>query len=63
MDGTGKKKIIIFLYIFYSYIFFSRTSQLTCLALLILDPYYRTLRGFQVLIEKGFLTKKMYYME
>eukprot|EP00727_Mastigamoeba_balamuthi_P007541 m51a1_g3407 putative myotubularin isoform x1 (1148) ;mRNA; f:559739-564043 len=29
-----------------------RTSQLTSLALLILDPYYRTLEGFAVMIEK-----------
>ncbi|XP_073253195.1 phosphatidylinositol-3,5-bisphosphate 3-phosphatase MTMR2-like isoform X2 [Porites lutea] len=29
-----------------------RTSQLTALAMLLLDPYYRTIRGFEVLIEK-----------
>ncbi|KRX56941.1 Myotubularin-related protein 2, partial [Trichinella sp. T9] len=29
-----------------------RTSQLTSLAMLMLDPYYRTLKGFEVLIEK-----------
>lgn len=29
-----------------------RTSQLTSLAELMLDPYYRTIRGFKVLIEK-----------
>lgn len=31
-----------------SYLF----SQLTALAMLLLDPYYRTFRGFEVLIEK-----------
>lgn len=29
-----------------------RTAQLTSLAMLMLDPYYRTVRGFQVLVEK-----------
>lgn len=29
-----------------------RTAQLTSLAMLLLDPYYRTIKGYQVLIEK-----------
>ncbi|KAJ8523095.1 hypothetical protein ONZ45_g360 [Pleurotus djamor] len=33
-----------------------RTSQLSALAQLCLDPYYRTIRGFQVLIEKDWVS-------
>ncbi|KAI9467409.1 phosphatases II [Lactarius psammicola] len=33
-----------------------RTSQLSAISQLCLDPYYRTTRGFQVLIEKDFLS-------
>ncbi|KAF8263066.1 protein-tyrosine phosphatase-like protein [Lactarius quietus] len=33
-----------------------RTSQLSAVSQLCLDPYYRTTRGFQVLIEKDFIS-------
>lgn len=33
-----------------------RTAQLTALSMLMLDSYYRTIRGFQVLIEKEWLS-------
>ena len=33
-----------------------RTSQISALAQLCLDPYYRTIRGFQILIEKDWLS-------
>ncbi|XP_066269847.1 myotubularin-related protein 2-like isoform X3 [Branchiostoma lanceolatum] len=33
-----------------------RTAQLTALAMLMLDPFYRTIRGFELLIEKEWLS-------
>ncbi|XP_017769087.1 PREDICTED: myotubularin-related protein 2 isoform X2 [Nicrophorus vespilloides] len=33
-----------------------RTAQLTALAMLMLDPYYRTIKGFEVLIEKEWIS-------
>ncbi|KAH7889577.1 protein-tyrosine phosphatase-like protein [Phlebopus sp. FC_14] len=33
-----------------------RTSQLSALSQLCLDPYYRTMRGFQILVEKDWLS-------
>lgn len=33
-----------------------RTAQLTALAMLMLDGYYRTIRGFEVLVEKEWLS-------
>ncbi|XP_074651370.1 phosphatidylinositol-3,5-bisphosphate 3-phosphatase MTMR2-like [Tubulanus polymorphus] len=33
-----------------------RSSQLTALAMLMLDPYFRTIKGFEVLIEKEWLS-------
>lgn len=32
-----------------------RTAQLCSLASMILDPYYRTMEGFQILIEKDWI--------
>ncbi|XP_014292466.1 myotubularin-related protein 2 isoform X2 [Halyomorpha halys] len=33
-----------------------RTAQLTSIAMLLLDPYYRTIKGFEVLIEKEWIS-------
>lgn len=33
-----------------------RTSQLTSLSMIMLDPFYRTIRGFQVLVEKEWVS-------
>ena len=33
-----------------------RTPQLTSLSMLMLDPFYRTIKGFAVLIEKEFIS-------
>ncbi|XP_073983033.1 phosphatidylinositol-3-phosphate phosphatase isoform X2 [Rhodnius prolixus] len=33
-----------------------RTAQLTALSMMLLDPYYRTIKGFQVLIEKEWIS-------
>lgn len=33
-----------------------RTAQLTALSMLMLDPYYRTIKGFEVLVEKEWLS-------
>ena len=32
-----------------------RTAQLCSLAAILLDPYYRTIEGFQILIEKDWI--------
>ena len=40
-----------------------RTAQLSAVSQLCLDPYYRTMRGFQILIEKDFLSFGHRYLD
>ena len=60
-DGTGRVFFIYFQYV-YSFYFdqiaflYCRTAQTCALASLLLDSYYRTIHGFQILIEKEWLT-------
>ena len=50
--------VVVFLYVLQALFSdgWDRTSQLTSLAMLMLDGYYRTLRGFMVLIEKEWVS-------
>jgi len=46
-------KLIFFIFLITGW---DRTAQLTALSMLMLDPYYRTLKGLEVLIEKEWLS-------
>ena len=69
---------VLFKFVYYFILFFNikinktnqkkrdRTSQLSSLAQLMLEPYYRTIIGFEVLIEKdwlsfGFFSSLLFY--
>lgn len=56
MVGTGDCHLLSVFIANSLIIFLYRTSQLTSLSMLMLDPYYRTLRGFMVLIEKEWVS-------
>lgn len=57
MDGIGQRR---YKYRFLNYFNFISTNrlclQLTSLSMIMLDKYYRTIKGFEVLIEKEWLS-------